>query len=859
MRLLRSRAVRPLVAALLVLAAVAPAAGEAQSRAQRRCIAALNAGGGAIAVAEARALAGCIRDAARGRLQGGTVAACAAADPGGRVRRATARTTKRAGWRCTEPPTLGPTNPEAVVAAFRDSLHPEALLGPDVDAAVIPRRLDRRGAACQAAVVAGLGRVLAARVDAYDRCVARGLTAGTITTSEALDACRRDDRHGRVATAVAGAERAARRRCAATAVATVFPGECAAEPLDGLAACVGRRAGCDLCLARHAAAGSATSCQEYVAGVARPFCGTRPATTQSVARQWDEELLDAIRRDTPRPTVHARNLFHTAVAMYDAWTAYDDGPAKPYLVAERPASADPVADRDVAITFAAYRLISARYARSPGAAATQGEIDAKLADLGCDPAFTATDGDAAAAVGNRIAAAVLAHFAGDGANEANDYADDTGWAPVNEPLIVTQPGTVLVDPNRWQQLALDEIVSQNGIPLPDKVQAYVSPNWNDVVPFALTRTDPTDVYVDPGPPPRLGTASDATFKALHAAVAVFSGQLDPADGVAIDISPGARGNNALGTNDGTGRPVNPATGAPYAPNVVPRGDWGRVMAEFWADGPNSETPPGHWNVIANTVSDDPRLEHRLGGTGPVLDRLEWDVKLYLAVNGAVHDAAISAWGLKRKYESVRPISAIRYMAGLGQSSDPLAAAYHPDGIPLVPGAIELITPESSAPGERHAALADHVGEVAILSWPGEPDDPATQVAGVRWRRGVEWLPYQKKTFVTPAFPGFTSGHSTFSRAAAEVLARFTGSPFFPGGLGEFRAPANAFLRFERGPTTDVVMQWATYYDASDDAGLSRLYGGIHIVADDFAGRIIGSQVGIAATALAERYFDGTAP
>ena len=122
-----------------------------------------------------------------------------------------------------------------------------------------------------------------------------------------------------------------------------------------------------------------------------------------------------------------------------------------------------------------------------------------------------------------------------------------------------------------------------------------------------------------------------------------------------------------------------------------------------------------------------------------------------------------------------------------------------------------------------------------------------------------WVPYQKSTFVTPAFPGFTSGHSTFSRAAAEVLTRVTGSPYFPGGLGTFAARRNEYLTFELGPSEDVVMQWATYYDAADEAGLSRLFGGIHPRADDLNGRITGSQVGIQAFEKAVTYFDGSAP
>src|SRR5262245_7516502 len=216
-------------------------------------------------------------------------------------------------------------------------------------------------------------------------------------------------------------------------------------------------------------------------------------------------------------------------------------------------------------------------------------------------------------------------------------------------------------------------------------------------------------------------------------------QLTPDDGVRIDISPASWGNNPLGTNDGHGYPVNPVTGAPYAPQLVRRGDFARVLAEFWADGQTSEDPPGHWNVLANSVSDDPRLEHRIGGTGPIVDRLEWDVKLALALNGATHDAAIQCWGVKRFYDSVRPISMVRYMGGLGQSSDPAGPSYHPSGLPLVPGLIEVVTRQSSARGERHAAFADHVGEVVVFSWPGEPQDPTRQYTGVHWVRAVDWV------------------------------------------------------------------------------------------------------------------------
>ena len=315
--------------------------------------------------------------------------------------------------------------------------------------------------------------------------------------------------------------------------------------------------------------------------------------------------------------------------------------------------------------------------------------------------------------------------------------------------------------------------------------------------------------------------------------------------------------NTLGTDDGMGRPLNPETMQPYAQNLVKRSDFGRVLAEFWADGPKSETPPGHWNVLANAVADSPGFARKLHGTGPSLPALEWDVKTYLAVNGAVHDAAIVAWGIKRRFECARPISLIRYMAGLGQSSDPAGVRYNPMGLPLVPGLIELVTAASAAPGQRHAHLHAFIGQITIRSWRGEPGDRRNGTGGVGWIRGVEWIPYQRRTFVTPAFPGFTSGHSTFSRSAAEVLTELTGSPFFPGGLASYTAPAG-YLSFEKGPTAPVTLQWATYFDAADQAGQSRLWGGIHITPDDLSGRKTGSEAGKRAVALALGYFDGTA-
>ena len=206
-----------------------------------------------------------------------------------------------------------------------------------------------------------------------------------------------------------------------------------------------------------------------------------------------------------------------------------------------------------------------------------------------------------------------------------------------------------------------------------------------------------------------------------------------------------------------------------------------MIAEFWADGPESETPPGHWNTLANYVTDHPLLERRIGGEGPVLDPLEWDVKLYLALNGAVHDAAVCAWGLKGHYDYVRPITAIRHMAGLGQSSDPELPSYDPHGLPLEPGVAELITAESAAPGERHAHLAEHVGEIAVYSWLGKPEE------SVRSLRDLEDDESRHPSITRrPAFSGKGTDYTAWTGSSAS-----TGSPTSATPSSPRRSPATS--------------------------------------------------------------------
>ena len=636
--------------------------------------------------------------------------------------------------------------------------------------------------------------------------------------------------------------------------------------------------------------------------------GVSPANNASVARRWNEVLLQAIRNDFARPTVHARNLFHASAAGYDAWSAYaiaDGGSEVPWLLGRTRAGV--ACDLDVfaapneieaarmeSLSFAIYQLIRHRFASSPGASSIRRDADALMGHFGYDIQETATTNSAgtfsAARLGNHIAQCYIDFGLADGANEQNQYANQV-YTPVNQPLEPDLPGNPDIDDlNRWQPLALPMFIDQAGNPI-DETPEFLGAEWGQVVPFALSDVDltiysrPSEsyeywVYHDPGAPPTIDGALADEYKWSHSLVAIWSSQLDPSGAAdsgngaeLIDISPTSVGNvwtypatfaehdtfydRLNGGDASTGYALNPVTGQPYPAQMVPRGDYARVLAEFWADGPESETPPGHWFVILNEVNDHPLLERRLGGGGSSLGLLEWDIKAYFTLGGTMHDAAITAWGIKGWYDYIRPISSLRAMADLGQSSDSGLPSYHIDGIPLEPGYIELVAGADPLAGEND----EHIGKVKLLAWRG-PDsiaDPATDVAGVGWILAENWWPYQRPSFVTPPFAGYVSGHSTYSRAAAEVLTALTGDAYFPGGMSEFEVQRNEFLVFEEGPSVDMTLQWATYRDASDQCSLSRIWGGIHPPADDILGRLIGIEIGMGGFSEASAYFAGTAP
>jgi hypothetical protein len=525
-------------------------------------------------------------------------------------------------------------------------------------------------------------------------------------------------------------------------------------------------------------------------------------------------------------------LFHTSIAIYDAWAIYSDE-AAPYLIGNEinnftsnllkfDPEEDITSSRKKAISYAAYRLLSHRFKNSPSVVSTQAKFDLLMNQLEYDINFTSLEYENgnAAALGNFIAQTIINYGYLDGAREETAY-DNAYYTPINNALAPITPGNPnLSNPNRWQSLSLDTYIDQSGNLIEGNTIDFLSPEWGNVWTFAMDESNKTvfnrngdvyNVYYDPSFPPYLESSdpsSAAAYKKGFAQVAIWGSHLDPTDGVFWDISPKSIGDIAIssfptsfgnyenfykildGGDMGEGHSINPVTNLAYESQIISRGDYTRVLAEFWADGPDSETPPGHWFTILNYVNDHALFSKKLEGKGVILDHLEWDVKAYFILGGAMHDAAIAAWSIKGWYDYIRPISAIRYMAGLGQSSNSSLPNYHINGIPLESGYIELVKNDDSL-----ALLnPENIGKIKLFTWRGhnEITNNNLEQAGVGWILAENWWPYQRPSFVTPPFAGFVSGHSTYSRAAAEVLTLLTGDAFFPGGIGEFVAKKMSF-------------------------------------------------------------------
>ena len=194
--------------------------------------------------------------------------------------------------------------------------------------------------------------------------------------------------------------------------------------------------------------------------------------------------MEAIRKDNARPTVHARNLFHTSIAMYDSWAIFDPtaetymlgktvhGFTCPYNDVGTPV--DPQAAREEVLSYSTYRLIRHRFANSPGAAISLPLMDSLMLELGYDTAFVSTDysGGSYAALGNHLAEKLIAYGMQDNANEQGNYAN-LFYDPINPTLLPVVPGNPgIIYSNNWQPLTLDVFIDQSGNVYPITTQNF---------------------------------------------------------------------------------------------------------------------------------------------------------------------------------------------------------------------------------------------------------------------------------------------------------------------------------------------------------------------------------------------------
>jgi hypothetical protein len=468
-------------------------------------------------------------------------------------------------------------------------------------------------------------------------------------------------------------------------------------------------------------------------------------SAENVVLRWNEAFLRAVRDSKLGPPMVSRALAVAHTCMYDAWAVYDRAAVGTRLggALRRPARERRFANKVEAISFAAYRAAVDLF---PGDPATV--FEPLMASLGFDPDERSTDPVSPAGIGNLAAAAVLAFRHRDGANQLGDepggqpgipYSDYTGFVPANEAMDVREPldPATVHDRDAWQPLRYVDGSGHLVTP------SFVGAQWQHVVPFALA---PNSELRSPTGPARFGSSE---FIAQAQALIEMSAALT---------------------------------------------DEQKMIAEYWADGPRSELPPGHWNLFAQ------RVAHRDRSGNSELD-LDHAMKLFFALTNAILDAGCIAWDNKRAFASVRPITAIRYLFY---------------GRP-------------------------------IRAWGGPG-------RGTQTIRGEEWFPYQPTSPPTPPFPEYSSGHSNFSAAGAEILRLFTGSDRFGASV----TLSEGSSRIEPGlvPATDLTLSWPTFSDAAAQAGISRRYGGIHFEQGDVDARATGRLAARQCWLKAQRYFTG---
>lgn len=327
-------------------------------------------------------------------------------------------------------------------------------------------------------------------------------------------------------------------------------------------------------------------CQQAALTIALVGTAQSGHADSNVVVHWNETLLQAIRDTNPGPTITSRALAIAHTCMYEAWAAYSQH-ARSSLPGSHPLR-QPAAERtDGNISEAiSHAAYRAAVDLFPSEAAAFSDA---LASYGYIPDPVNTDPNTPAGVANHLCQAVLDMRHDDGANQLGNRAPGA-YSDYTDYQPVNTPD-MLVDPGRWQPLRLTRA---DGSII---VQKFLTPHWGQVRPFAMATPQSYQLK----PPAEFG--SEDYVEQVREAI-TYSAHLTDAQ---------------------------------------------KISASYWADGPNTETPPGHWNLFAQFVSD--RDNHTIHD----------DVKLFFVLNNAIMDAGIFSWWAKREYDYVRPITAARYV------------------------------------------------------------------------------------------------------------------------------------------------------------------------------------------------------
>jgi hypothetical protein len=399
--------------------------------------------------------------------------------------------------------------------------------------------------------------------------------------------------------------------------------------------------------------------------------------SENVLLQWNDAVLQAIRDTHPGPPMDARMLAIVNTCTFDAWAAFDKTARGTQLGSFLKAPSGLLTDaaKQEAVAYAAFRAASDLF---PQAAEIQYFRDL-LKQQGYNPDNMSTNVTTAAGIGNVAAKAVIAFRHKDNSNQLGDmanssgapYSDWTGYQPVNTP-------DTIVDPNRWQPLRVSD---GNGGYV---VQKFIGPQWGKVVPFGLKNWD-KDVITP-----------------VRNEIKKRTGRVGPA------------------TVDQPEYKEQALQVLSYSASLT---DQQKVIAEYWADGPKSELPPGHWNLFSQFVSH--RDNHSL----------DQDVKMLFAVSNTVFDTSIAIWGAKVLFDSVRPITAIHYLFA-GQSINSWAGPYQ--GTKSIDGgswepyqAATVVTPPFAEYPSGHSAFSSSAAE-ALKRFTGSDvfGEMYSQLAGV---------------------------------------------------------------------------------------------------------------------------------